>query len=188
VALNTAGFANAERMTMRIDPRDIPTDIQPYPAGVKLVPWSQWLNSAAIQMMHESFRDSYEALWDRDLVDINGCQQYMADCFAGRMGNFDPDVSFMLQHNEQWIGLALATWVGDREGFIPIFGLSPEHAGKGLGSIMLANLLWRFGMSSPSPLGIELAVSAPNTAAVRLYQKFHFYSVSNFRVYYRHIH
>ena len=188
VALAAAGFSSADRMTMRLNSSDLPHEISTYPPGVRLVPWSQWLNAPAINMLHVSFRDSYEALWDRDLVDINGCQQYMSECFAGRMGNFDPDVSFMLQYNEQWIGLALATWAGDREGFIPAFGLAPEFAGRGIGSIMLGNLLWRFGMSSPSALGVELAVSSQNTAAVRLYQKFHFYPVSNFRVYYRHIH
>lgn len=185
-AFESAGFAKAERMLMRRS-GGFPASVSPFPDGIKLIPWEPWLNTPAANILHLVFGQSYESKWDRDLAEIRGCKQFLTDCYSGRFGIFDPSVSFALQQDNLWVGLALASWSSEGEGFIPAFGLLPNFVGRGLGSTMLSHLLMRFGKSTFPPSAIELAVSEENRSAVQLYHKFHFQINSRFRVYYRHI-
>ena len=111
----------------------------------------------------------------------------MADCYSGRFGNFDSRISFALQHENHWAGIALGTWSSGGEGFIPAFCLLPEYSGKGLGSYMLEVLLANYGKSAFPPPAIELAVSTANLAAVNLYLKYDFRMQKTFSVYHKDV-
>ena len=181
-ALQLCGFTRVERLVMRRS-NSYPRMVANFPPGYRLVPWEGGLNAAA-EILHRSFGTTFEGSWDRNLTELDGCRLFMADCYSGRYGNFDDRISFALQYENYWAGMALATWSSDGEGFIPAFGLLPNFTGKGLGSTMLAHLLQRYGQAAFPPPAIELAVSAANTAAVGLYGKYGFKERSYFSVYY----
>ena len=185
-ALSGLGFTRVERMVMR---RDLPCPERApaFTPGIKLVPWDTWLTAPAAQILHLAFGMGFEGSWDRSLAEIAGCRQFISDCYSGRFGTFDAAISFALMQENQWVGMALATWAGEGDGFIPAFGLLPQFCGKGIGQTMLAQLLKRFGQATYPPGGVELAVSVDNTAAVRLYQKFDFRRRSSFEVYFLNI-
>jgi len=182
LALRSRGFTCVERMLMRrADP--LPVTAPSVPAGMQIVPWDSWLTAPAAQIMLLAFGNGFEGSWDNSLKDISGCKQFISDCYSGRFGTFDARVSFALRQNNLLIGISLASWAREGEGFIPAFGLLPEFTGRGLGSLMLMHLLKRYGESTFPPLAIELAVSEDNHAAVRLYSKNGFKEKSRFKVY-----
>jgi ribosomal protein S18 acetylase RimI-like enzyme len=182
LAMESSGFTCVKRMMMRRlapCPREAPA----FPARIRLVPWDNWLTGPAAQIMHAAFGNGFEGTWDRALNELDGCKQFIADCYSGRFGEFQAGVSFALQYENLWMGMALASRSGD-EGFIPVFGLLPQFSGQGLGSVMLAHLLRRFGRGINPPSYIELAVSVENHPAVHLYKKFGFVKESEYMVYY----
>ena len=187
LALKELGFTCVERMLMRRC-EAYPIHAPSLPREIKLVPWDTWLTTPVAQILLLAFGGGFEGSWDRSLKDLSGCKQFLADCYSGRFGTFDARISFALQQENLLIGMSLASWSTEGEGFIPAFGLLPQFTGQGLGSIMLAHLLKRYGESAFPPQGIELAVSEENHAALHLYQKYGFMEKSRFRVYYLDIH
>jgi len=185
-ALQLNNFTRIERKTMR-RVAAYPTNAPPFPPAFRQIPWDTWLTTPASQILHLAFGAGFEGSWDRSLTEMSGCKQFLSDCYTGRYGTFDPAISFALQYENMWAGIALASWSNGGEGFIPAFGLLPQYTGKGIGSIMLHHLLLHFGRSHFPPPAIELAVSKDNKPAVALYEKFGFSERSRFYVYYRDI-
>ena len=185
-AMASNGFTKVERLLMRRE-KEMPQEACRLPSGIRLVNWESWLIKPATEMLYFIFGNGYEASWDRSLSDFAGCRQFIAEACSGRFGFFDPKISFALQFQNMWVGLALASWDQNGEGFIPSFGLLPNFVGQGLGGAMLHTLLHRYGSSTFPPTAIELAVSEENRPAVKLYHNYDFKIKSRFKVYYLNI-
>jgi len=186
LVLQALEFTCVERMLLRRE-EPCPSTVPPFPDGIRLIPWDTWLTTPAAQILLIAFGGGFEGSWDRSLQEQSGCKQFISDCYSGRFGTFDARVSFALQQDNLLIGMSMAAWSKEGEGFIPAFGLLPQFTGQGLGNLMMAHLLKRYGESTFPPRAVELAVSEENRAAVHLYQKYGFREKSRFRVYHYEI-
>jgi ribosomal protein S18 acetylase RimI-like enzyme len=87
-------------------------------------------------------------------------------------GEFSPDASKILKHENRIIGYCLIS-IEDDAALIPDIAIDPEYQGKGLGKALLTNTLIDTIESNDSVKGIGLAVTLSNPAKF-LYEKLGF--------------
>jgi ribosomal protein S18 acetylase RimI-like enzyme len=139
-----------------------------------LVPWAERLIRDHARAKYDSFRYELDSNIFPCLGRADGCLRLMRD--ISERSNFVPEATWLIVHHPPG-GQAtpVATVQGlevDQWGAIQNLGVSPDHRGHGLGTVLLARAAAGFFEIGLTQMHLE--VTTDNTAAIRLYQRLGF--------------
>lgn len=145
------------------------------PRGYALVSWDDALVEPHAEVKFNSFHWELDANVFPSLSTKEGCRRLMGE-IRGR-GGFVPQATWLLEYwpSEARKPLFCGTIQGvadEKLGAIQNVGITPEHRGQGLGTVLLWHSLRGFQQA-----GIErvyLEVTAQNSGACRLYERLGF--------------
>ena len=107
------------------------------PEGYEVVSWQDSYFDEAIEVIHEAFKESSDALFDPRFTTIEGTRDIISKIVKDIYAEFMPNSSSVLLHNGKAVGFALMNLTGGSIVNIPLVGITAEHQGKGLSTIML---------------------------------------------------
>ncbi len=105
--------------------------------GYKIVSYSDSYKEEAIRIIHESFRDEQDALYDTRYKSIEGTTDIINKIVEDIYGEFLPEVTSVLLYNDSPVGFAFANVTGGRIANIPLVAIEKEHRGKGFSEHLL---------------------------------------------------
>jgi len=145
------------------------------PADYSLLPWDDRLLDAHAETKYRSFKWEMDANVFPCLGERDGCRRLMNEiaCRAG----FVPQATWLLQFLPA--GQRRAELCGTIQGVadtglgsIQNVGITPQHRGRGLGSVLMWHSLAGFKRAGIDRVYLE--VSADNSGACRLYERLGF--------------
>lgn len=105
--------------------------------GYKVSGYSDSYRKDLIKVIHESFRDSQDSLFDSRFKTIEGTTDIINKIVENIYGEFLPDVSSVLLYNDEPVGFALSNVTGGTIGNIPLVAIDKNHRGKGYSEHLL---------------------------------------------------
>lgn len=105
--------------------------------GYKIVGYSDTYKEEAIRIIHESFRDEQDALYDTRYKSIEGTRDIINKVVESIYGEFLPEATSVLLYNDAPVGFAFANVTGGRIANIPLVAIEKEHRGKGFSEHLL---------------------------------------------------
>ncbi len=164
------GLVYFKRYRMELDFSDLPLPTPPLPVGYALEPWSDGLCRDHATAKFSSFQNEMDANVFPCLGRHDGCLHLMREITKRR--SFVPEATWLIRYQAQGKRLPIATIQGLRlEGWgaVQNLGVHPEHRGRGLGAILLAEAAEGFRRAGLSRMHLE--VTTDNNGAVRLYRR-----------------
>jgi ribosomal-protein-alanine N-acetyltransferase len=145
------------------------------PAGYRLAAWDDQLLEAHAETKFRCFHWEMDANVFPSLSTREGCQRLMTE--ITRRGSFVPEATWLLEH---WPASArrpelCGTIQGvaeDKIGAIQNVGITSDHRGKGLGTLLMQQSL--AGFQAAGIQRVFLEVTAQNSGACRLYERLGF--------------
>jgi len=162
------------RMELRLE--GPPPTEPPLPEWYSLVPWSPALIDAHAKAKYRSFCTEIDANIFPCLGDPQGCTGLMTD-IARRRG-FMGEATWLLQHHPpsaarpEYCGTVQGVRNRAGNGSIQNIGVAPQHRGKKLGSVLLVRAVRGFQTAGLRRATLE--VTARNTSAIAMYERFGF--------------
>ncbi len=163
------------RFRMEFDLRDGLPEMPPLPYGYELAAYSESLLREHATAKFQSFRSELDADVFPCLSRQDGCLRLMRE--ITRRGEFVPQATWLLRCRDSATGrrLPVGTIQGlaiDGWGAIQNLGVTGDHRGKGLGSLLLLKAAEGFRRSGLPRMHLE--VTTENAGAVRLYERMGF--------------
>ena len=124
------GNASSERILENMKLSDMPSEY-------KITGYQDSYKEDAIRIIHESFRDTQDALYDTRYKTIDGTKDIINKVVENVYGEFLPDVTSVLLYNDAPVGFAFSNITGGKIANIPLVAIEPEHRGKGFSEHML---------------------------------------------------
>ena len=147
---------------------------EPLPYEYCITEWDNRYFNDAVQVIHEAFENSADALFDPRFKTIEGTNDIIHKIVENVYAEFLPQATTVLLHNGKPAGFCFMNLTGGQIANIPIFGLQKEHQGKGLSKIMLANSLKKLiNMSengSRNITEVNTTTETNNFQALKLYR------------------
>ena len=124
------GNASSERTleNMKLTPR---------PDGYKIVSYDDSFREDAIRVIHESFQDAQDALFDTRFKSMEGTEDIINKIVENVYGEFLPDVTSVLLYKDSPVGFAFANVTGGDIANIPLVAIEKEHRGHGFSEHLL---------------------------------------------------
>ena len=124
------GNASSERTleNMKLTPR---------PDGYKIVSYDDSYREDAIRVIHESFQDAQDALFDTRFKSMEGTEDIINKIVENVYGEFLPDVTSVLLYKDSPVGFAFANVTGGDIANIPLVAIEKEHRGHGFSEHLL---------------------------------------------------
>jgi ribosomal protein S18 acetylase RimI-like enzyme len=171
------GLTYFKRFRMEIDLRG--RDLTPpfLPPGYRLVPWDKDLVEAHAETKYLSFRSEIDAQVFPCLGDYEGCLRLMREIV--RKEGFLPEATWLVGYQASAVSRLeyCGTIQGVRDkpglGAVQNLGVTPEHRGRRLGTLLLLRTL--DGFRSAGLRRGMLEVTCQNEGAIRLYRRLGFY-------------
>jgi GNAT superfamily N-acetyltransferase len=167
-----------KRFRMEIDLERVALEPIALPAGYRWQPWDPSLINSHGDTKYLSFQTELDANVFPCLGARDGCRRLMNE--ISRREGFLSEATWLLVHQDsssdspEYVGTVQGVR-DDNYGSIQNLGITPEHRGLGLGTALLRKALTGFKRSGLRRAFLE--VTARNTAAIRLYERFGFRKV-----------
>jgi len=165
-----------KRYRMEIDLRGRLPACPPMPPGYRLMAWDASLLEAHSEVKFLSFREEIDASVFPCLGDYSGCVRLMQEISRkeGFLGQATWLVTYGGNQTDAWENCGTIQGIRDRTGLgaIQNLGITPEHRGRGLGTVLMAKALEGFRAAGLRRAFLE--VTAQNDGAVRLYRRMGF--------------
>src|SRR5262245_10020703 len=169
------GLVYFRRFRMEIDLGHPLFPQPPLPPDYRVVPWDDKLLEAHADTKFRCFRWEMDANVFPSLSTRDGCRRLMTE--IARRNGFVPASTWLLEH---WPAAArrpetCGTIQGvaeDNVGAIQNIGITPQHRGHGLGTVLLWHSLTGFKAAGVQRVFLE--VTAENSGACRLYERLGF--------------
>ena len=107
------------------------------PEGYKIVGYSDLYKEELIKVIHESFKDATDALYDPRFKTIDGTKDVINKIVDSIYGEFLPEVTSVLLYDNLPVGFALSNVTGGTIANIPLVAVSKPHRGNGFSECML---------------------------------------------------
>jgi ribosomal protein S18 acetylase RimI-like enzyme len=107
------------------------------PEDYDVVSWNDKYFEDAIEVIHESFKESSDALFDPRFTTLDGTRDIITKVVKDVYAEFMPNSSSVLLYKGKPVGFAFMNLTGGTIVNIPLVGIKEEHQGKGLSTIML---------------------------------------------------
>lgn len=105
--------------------------------GYKVVGYNDIYREDLIKVIHESFKDTQDALFDSRFKTIEGTKDIINKIVENIYGEFLPEVTSVLLYNDTPVGFALSNVTGGTIGNIPLVAIDKNHRGKGYSEHLL---------------------------------------------------
>lgn len=124
------GNASSERVLENIKLPEKPEDY-------KIVGYSDTYKTEAIRIIHESFKDTQDAVYDTRFLSIEGTTDIINKIVENVYGEFLPEVTSVLLYKDSPVGFAFANVTGGTIANLPLVAIEKEHRGKGFSTHLL---------------------------------------------------
>ncbi|MFX1285151.1 MAG: GNAT family N-acetyltransferase [Promethearchaeota archaeon] len=104
---------------------------------------------------------------------VDTVKAFIEDLTKNRWGKFKTNLTSILTHNGELIGVCFLTVLDNGKGYLPDIGILKTYQGKGLGKTLLIHSL-KYYMEVQDSNEIELDVTLKNTVALNLYKSLGF--------------
>ena len=111
------------------------------PEDYKIVAYDDSYREDAVRIIHESFRDTQDALYDTRYKSIEGTRDIINKIVENVYGDFLPDITSVLLYQNAPVGFAFANVTGGKIANIPLVAIQKEHRGKGFSEHLLSRSL-----------------------------------------------
>ena len=148
------------------------------PDEYKITSYSDSYKEDAIRIIHESFRDTQDAIYDTRYKTIEGTTDIINKIVENIYGEFLPEATSVLLHNDKPCGFAFANVTGGRISNIPLVAIEKSHRGKGFSELMLNRTVktivdWtKLGEKDFSEINVTTETN--NYKALKMYRKIGF--------------
>ncbi len=115
--------------------------VQPLENKYTITDWKQSYLKAAAQIVHNAFKDSSDALFDKRFTSERGSMDIIEKITDSVYGKFLPEITKVVLFKNRPVGLIFANLTNDNIANIPIAAILKKHRGKGLGKILLKQLI-----------------------------------------------
>jgi len=105
--------------------------------GYKIVSYSNEYRDTAVQVIHNAFKDTQDAIYDTRYKSIDGTKDIINKFVESVYGEFLPEAVSVLLYNDTPVGFAFANITGGKIANIPLVGIDAAHRGKGLSEHLL---------------------------------------------------
>lgn len=109
----------------------------------KIVGWTSEYFEDAVQIVHEAFETSADALFDPRFKSLEGTHDILTKIVNNIYAEFLPEATSVLLCNNIPVGYCFMNLTGGQIVNIPIVAIKKEHQGKGLSKHMLEKSLMR---------------------------------------------
>ena len=124
------GNASSERILENMKLSERPEDY-------KIVGYEDSFREDAIRVIHESFRDTQDAIYDTRYKTLDGTKDIINKVVENVYGEFLPDVTSVLLYKGEPVGFAFANITGGKIANIPLVAIAKEHRGHGYSEHLL---------------------------------------------------
>lgn len=124
------GNASSERILENMKLSERPNDY-------KIISYQDAFREDAINVIHESFRDTSDAVYDTRYKTIEGTRDIINKVVENVYGEFLPDVTSVLLYKDVPVGFAFANITGGKIANIPLVAIKKEHRGHGFSEHLL---------------------------------------------------
>lgn len=107
----------------------------------QIVPWNKKYFDDAVSVIHETFCETSDALFDSRFRTIEGTKDILDKIVNSIYGEFLADATTVLLYNGKPVGFAFANVTGGKIGNIPLVGVLEQHRGTGLSVMMLQRVM-----------------------------------------------
>lgn len=162
------GNASSERVleNMKLSPKS---------EEYKIVSYSDSYKSDVINIIHNSFRDTSDAIYDTRFKSIEGTTDIINKIIESIYGEFLPEATSVLLYNDKPCGLAFANVTGGKIANIPLVAIDKEHRGHGLSEHLLNRTIKTFvdwtKLKKREFSEINVTTETNNYKALKMYRK-----------------
>lgn len=165
------GNASSERILENMKLSEKPEDY-------KIVGYQDFYKDDAIRVIHESFKDTNDALYDTRYLSIEGTTDIINKIVENVYGDFLPEATSVLLYKDSPVGFAFANVTGGRIANIPLVAVEKEHRGNGFSEHLLNRTLktlvdWtKIGKKAFSEINVTTETN--NYKALKMYRRIGF--------------
>ncbi|MFQ5978082.1 MAG: GNAT family N-acetyltransferase [Candidatus Heimdallarchaeota archaeon] len=171
--VNEVGFKQFERAQMTIEKETVRALAEPdLRSEYTFSSWATEMRPSIIELLHQSHYNSemsIDASIFPQFIGIEGTTRLIGELEDNYYGQFKNQLTRVLKHNNEYIGVCFLTVIRQMVGYIPEISLLPAYRGKGLGKALLVHSLKQFFMQEPKIKNIDLMVTLSNSTAKALY-------------------
>ena len=124
------GNASSERILENMKLSEIPQEY-------KIVGYQDIYKEDAIKVIHESFKDTSDALYDARFKSEDGTKDIINKIVENIYGDFLPEATSVLLYNDSPVGFAFVNITGGKIANIPLVAIDKAHRGKGFSEHLL---------------------------------------------------
>lgn len=107
--------------------------------GYEIVPWKNDYFDKTVEIAHEAFKESSDALFDPRFTSLEGTKDIVYKITNSIYGEFLPEIVSMLTYNGELCGFCMTNITDGKIANVPLFAITPEHQGKGMAKHLLKN-------------------------------------------------
>ncbi len=165
------GNASSERI---LENMKLPEKSEEY----KIVSYDETYKDDAIRVIHESFRDTQDALYDTRYRSMEGTTDIINKIVENIYGDFLPDATSVLLYNDVPCGFVFANVTGGKIANIPLVAIEKNHRGHGYSELLLNRTIktlvdWtKIGEREFSEVNVTTETN--NYKALKMYRKIGF--------------
>jgi ribosomal protein S18 acetylase RimI-like enzyme len=164
-AARAMGFVVVERLGM-LREADTGHAVRPLPEGLEILPYSSEYFESVAKMMCET-SDPMDRVVNPLFASVEGCRILLGQMLGGVFGVFKPELTYVAVDGGRLAGYLITASFTDGIVHIDDIATGGAFRGKGLASAMIDHLIRDSGAGGNK--GVELAVTASNQVAMRLY-------------------
>lgn len=148
------------------------------PEEYKIVGYDDSFKEEAIKVIHESFKDSQDALYDSRYKTIEGTTDIINKIVENIYGEFLPEATSVLIHNDKACGFVFANITGGKIANVPLVAIEKAHRGHGFSELLLNRTIktivdWtKLGKRNFSEINVTTETN--NYKALKMYRKIGF--------------
>lgn len=148
------------------------------PDRYKLTGYTDEYKADAIRIIHESFRDTQDAVYDTRYKTIEGTTDIINKITESIYGDFLPEASSVLLCDDKPCGFAFANITGGKIANIPLVAIEKNHRGNGFSALLLNRTIktivdWtKLGQKDFSEVNVTTETN--NYKALKMYRKIGF--------------
>lgn len=146
--------------------------------GYKIVCYDDNYRKDAIRVIHESFKDTQDAVYDTRYKSIEGTTDIINKIVEDIYGEFLPEATSVLLYNDVPCGFTFANVTGGKIANIPLVAIEKSHRGHGFSELLLNRTMqtivdWtKLGKRNFSEVNVTTETN--NYKALKMYRKIGF--------------
>ena len=113
----------------------------PLPIGYTITNWKHSYYKDAADIIHQAFKDSYDALFDSRFKTEKGCKDIVNKITNNVYGRFLPSITKVLVYKKRPVGIYFANLTNEKIANVPIAAIMKQHRNYGFGKLLLKQLV-----------------------------------------------